>query len=44
MLIREVSLNAKLFLVDGMTFRTVLEHVRRFDQEIRAFEANLKRR
>ena len=37
-----ISLNAKLFLVDGVTFRTVLEHVRRFDQEITAFEASLK--
>lgn len=33
------SLTAKLFLVDGVTFRTVLEHVRRFSQEIKEFEA-----
>ena len=37
------NLTAKLFLADGMTFRTVLEHVRRFDHEIRIFEASLAR-
>jgi hypothetical protein len=34
-------LTAKLFLADGVTFRTVLEHVRRFHREIGAFENSL---
>ncbi len=32
------SLEATLFLTHGVTFRTVLEHLRRFDREIREFE------